>query len=46
VGPHSIITLLALEQYKKLLGVGKWKQLIIKRLLSFKITFCLTCLLS
>ncbi len=23
VGPHSIITLLALEQYKKLLGVGK-----------------------
>jgi solute carrier family 25 oxoglutarate transporter 11 len=23
VGPHSIITLLAIEQYKKLLGVGK-----------------------
>lgn len=23
VGPHAIITLLALEQYKKLLGVGK-----------------------
>jgi hypothetical protein len=23
VGPHAIITLLSLEQYKKLLGVGK-----------------------
>ena len=23
VGPHAIITLLAAEQYKKLLGVGK-----------------------
>jgi len=26
VGPHSIITLLAAEQYRRLLGIGKWKQ--------------------